>query len=445
MTQETIPVLSIRNLRVQRAGFQPLTLPELDLHAKEVVGLVGPSGCGKTTLLQGMLGLQESLQVEGSRSFCASSSPASAWPASNTEAWRQILSQQVTYLMQDAKAALDPLQRVGLYLQMVTGQDRQACRDALLKLAMPDADRILRAYPHELSGGQAQRVLLAVAFLRRSPLLILDEPAVGLDPAAVQELLSCLQQLQAAQGTAILLTSHDATLLRELQARCLVCSEGSFVPGQNPTAQWPAFTGPQAGPDAILQARGLGVQLGGRWILRSLQLSIQRAEVVAVVGPSGCGKTTLARVLAGHLPASEGQLQAPGNVQLLFQDAFASLTPQRRMGSLLQETAVSAFNIADEAKELGLQPSHLQQTAATLSGGERRRMALLRALSVQPDLLILDEPTAFLDPEAALAVVQSLQKVLARQQPACLLITHDLELARQFAGRILAMEEGKLC
>jgi len=198
--------------------------------------------------------------------------------------------------------------------------------------------------------------------------------------------------------------------------------------------------------EVLLECRNLRVSLGGRQIVRGVDLELHAGQIVAIVGPSGSGKTTFARLLSGHLHADSGWIGGMGHgVQMLFQEAYASLTPHRSILDLVQETAVPGFSILVEAARLGLSPEQLACTAGELSAGQRRRAALLRALSVAPSVLILDEPTASLDHGTASWVMKAVLDVLYRHRLACLLITHDRSLARAVAHEVLEMADGVLC
>ena len=198
--------------------------------------------------------------------------------------------------------------------------------------------------------------------------------------------------------------------------------------------------------EVLLQCKDVRVSLGGHEILRGVDLELCAGEIISIVGPTGCGKTTLARVLSGHLQPDSGWIGGTQHgVQMLFQEAYASLTPHRSILDLVAETAVPGFQIHAEATRLGLSVDRLEHTAGELSAGQRRRAALLRALSVAPKVLILDEPTASLDQDTASAVMSMVLEVLHRHHLGCLLITHDRSLARAVAHEMLEMSEGVLC
>ncbi|MCA8958396.1 MAG: ABC transporter ATP-binding protein, partial [Planctomycetes bacterium] len=421
------PVLSLADLRIVRGGFA-VSVQELQLGAGDVAALVGPSGCGKTTLLLGLAGLLDGGVCTGRREILGN-----PWPEPPSREWRALLAGPVTVVPQDARAALDPLQRVGVQVESVTRRTRAEVCSAFARLGLAPADALAQRFPHQLSGGQAQRVLLAVALLRAGRLILADEPTAALDGATIGELTAAWSVLRSVNRTAVLLATHDLELCTSLGARRYRCVDGGFVPAGDQHAAW----GPppvRAVPGAVVLAvHDLHKVLGGVPVLAGVDLEVRAGELVAVVGPSGSGKTTLARILAGHLPADSGRVaverrgRAGSPVQLLFQDAYASLTPHRTVRSLLRETAVKGFDAAAEAAGLDLAEACLDRTAARLSGGERRRAALLRALSVEPAVLVLDEPTASLDRAAAVSVIDMIHQVQRRAEVGVVLITHDRE------------------
>lgn len=443
-----ISILEISMLAARRDDGFAVTLPSLTLEPGDVAALLGPSGCGKSTLLLGMLGL---LNGQGVRLDGALRFQGSPVPVADLEAWQPHLRQEILLLPQDAKAALDPLQTIGTQLRTVTERDAAACEAALADLLIPDPERICASYPHQVSGGQAQKALLAIALLRQPALLIADEPSASLDEGSTRELMHNLYLLRERHGTALLFATHDMWLVGALRARCYVHRDGEFYRETRATGTWPkpdleGASVQAAKADVLLECRNVRVRRGGLDVLRGVDLEVCAGQIVAIVGPTGCGKTTLARVLSGHLQPDVGWIGGTHHgAQMLFQEAYASLTPHRTIFELVSEVAVPGFPILEEAMKLGLSVDRLAHRAGELSAGQRRRAALLRALAVEPKVLILDEPTASLDQDTAAAVMGLVLEVIARHHLGCILITHDRSLARAVAHRMLELSEGVLC
>ncbi|MEM7198929.1 MAG: ATP-binding cassette domain-containing protein [Planctomycetota bacterium] len=435
------PVLSLRGFAVERVPAMRAEVPELALDPGGAAALLGPSGCGKTSVLRGLFRLDPGLGIRGEVHCLGDALPAGA-------GLRELLRNHVAIAPQDAPSAFDPLVRLGEQLAIASRRARVDVAQALADVGIAEPRLLMRRYPHQISGGQAQRCSLAAAMLRRPALLIADEPTAGLDDAIAKRVLDALAAVRRLHGTAVLVATHDHAVVRALAATPLhFTSGGVFVAGAPALPPWPSRERRAPTARAVLRCYGLGRRIGGRhWILRDLDLTLAAGEVVAVVGPSGAGKTTLAKLLAQHLRPTTGKVERPAPraaVQLLFQDAFASLTPGVPVGALVREVAVPGFDLDATAAQLHLTSAHLARPAAALSGGERRRAALLRALAVRPEILILDEPTASLDRATAVGVVALLLAVLQTSGAACVLITHDVGLAEACADRMIRLERGR--
>ena len=436
-------VLRVDRFELRRGDGFAAQLPELQLESGQVAALYGPSGVGKTSLLEGMFGLAPS-----NGSVCSGSVEVLGKEFAELAATdrQHQLRTNMSWVMQDAQAALDPLQPVLDQLRQATGESAEVCTEALEQLGIADADALGQRLPHAISGGQAQRVLLAVALLRKPRLLVADEPSASLDDESFGVLVTKLRQLHQ-QGTAILLATHDRRLLEELQAKVLVANGEVFMPGELAPRSWPNLTDESGrGEVSILRVKGLKVRFGDNDVLDGVDLDLRRGEVVALVGGSGVGKTTLARVLSGHHRPDAGLIERPPRrvaIQLLSQDAFASLTPGRTLRSMLSEVSAPYFDAEAQAAALSLPVAVLDRSAAEMSGGERRRAALLRAMAVNPDVIVLDEPTASLDHESAVAVVKSLMALRELRRVALVIITHDRDLARSVANRVVTLHEGR--
>jgi len=437
-------LLQVFGFSLADGGRFAVHLPELRLAAGEAAALYGPSGCGKSSMLLAVFGLLDRSGWCGSGSVLFRDRSLAQLSRSDLLELRR---SEIAFLMQDAQAALDPLVRVGDQVADCTGASKERVHDALARLGVEDPAGLCQRQPHRISGGQAQRVQLAIACLRRPKLLIVDEPTASLDGGSYRELLACLSELVAA-GSALLMATHDHRLLGDLNAEVYRLEGDTFVRGQPDLTPWRERPKAEVDQAVVLEGSGLTVSFGRRKVLDGVDLKLHRREVVTLLGESGAGKTTLLRVLAGHRKPDAGVVRRPARrsaIQLVGQDALASMTPRRSLQSLLDEASVPQFEAAGGAERVQLPERLLQCTASEMSGGEQRRAALLRAIAVAPDALLLDEPTASLDRSAAAAVVDNLLALQASSEVALMVATHDEGLAAAISHRQWVIRGGQLC
>ncbi|MEI6129241.1 MAG: ATP-binding cassette domain-containing protein [Planctomycetota bacterium] len=436
---DTVPLLlEVEGLSLQRAPSFAVALPKLSLLPGEAVSLCGPSGSGKSSVLHALFANHRpDVRVSG-RVQLFGSDTAVLTP----EKLRKLRRERLCFIVQDAMSALDPLQPIGRQIQQATNCTAAAAAVALSELGIDAASELVLRYPHQISGGQAQRVLLAVAQLRTPELVVADEPSTSLDDQSMRRWLAAMQTFKA-RGAALLLATHDRQLINGLGAQSYEFVEGAFRLGSQKSPSLPVRARRKTEPaEVVLAAVGIGVEFGASRLFDGLNFTLHRGEIVAVTGASGVGKTTLAKVLALQLTPQRGTVQRPLRataVQMVFQDAFASLTPGRTLASLLAEVTAPGVAVRDLASALQLPAAVFGCTAAQMSGGERRRAALLRALAADPEVLILDEPFLALDPVATQRMVLCLLELCERRGVAMVLITHDHELARAVADRVLEL------
>ncbi|MEE8631461.1 MULTISPECIES: ABC transporter ATP-binding protein [Methylobacterium] len=382
----------------------------------------------------------------------------------------------------------------------------RAIRDKTLALLdevrMPDPAAALRAYPHELSGGQRQRVMIAMALALEPALLIADEPTTALDVTTQGRILALIREIQARRGMGVLFITHDFGVVAEIADRVAVMQAGRLVeegPAEavldRPQAPYTrALIGavppllpraPRPGTEAapILTIAGvsktyrkggglLAGLLPGRARLthavRDVSLSLPRGTTLGIVGESGSGKSTLARCIVRLLDPETGTIRLGDTdlaslsrramraearrVQMVFQDPFASLNPRRRAGELVAQGpmlhGVSRADAMAKARELfglvGLDPAAMDRLPHEFSGGQRQRIGLARALALEPELLVADEPVSALDVSVQAQVLALLDRLRDRLGLSMLFITHDLRVAGQICDRIAVMKDGQV-
>jgi peptide/nickel transport system ATP-binding protein len=455
------PVADVRDLVVgPAAGGDPVvdgvsfTLP-----AGRVLGLVGRSGSGKTAVAHALLGhLRPGLAVRGGAVRVAGLDPFTAAGA--------LRGRVVSYLGQDPAAALNPARRIGAQLaeavRLRAGIGRSGVDDrvaALLASVRLPADRaFLRRFSHQVSGGQAQRVGLAMALAGAPKLIVLDEPTSGLDTVVAAEVRGLLAELLGGAGPAAVLVSHDHAVVAELTDEVLVLGE-TPRPARVLRTPEPARPGP-----VRLAVESLSARHGRLAVVRDVSLDIPAGTALALVGPSGSGKTTISRAVVGLHPRSAGAIRLDGEtlaphfgkrgpdarraIQFVAQDSVGALNPRETVRTALLRALRGRPDARRELTRL-LERVHLPAAVADrrpgeLSGGERQRVNLCRALAAGPRVLVCDEVTSALDTETAAAVLDLLAELRTGLGLAVLLVTHDLAVAAEAAQRIAVLDAGRI-
>ncbi|RZS45032.1 peptide/nickel transport system ATP-binding protein [Herbihabitans rhizosphaerae] len=447
----------IRGLTIG-AGSQVVSTVDLTVHDGEVVGLIGRSGSGKTTVALSLLGhLRPGLTRTAGEVRVHGHDPFT------TDGRRAVRGRLVGYLGQDPASALHPTRRIGSQLREAGGG-----ADLLDQLGLPTDRAFPRRYPGQISGGQAQRVALAMVLAREPRLLVLDEPTSGLDVALAVEVRELLRNTVRRNGIAALVVSHDQELVRALADRVVRMSGGEITADGPPAEILDPPSPPPSPPvstatDDRLTVTGLSAHHGRHRVLDAVSLRLPAGECTAVVGPSGSGKTTLARCLVGLHRVSAGELILDGEplgrkrsaaqrkaIALVAQNSADALNPAERVEAALARPLRlrGAHDVSGEIDELldmvGLDGRYRTRLPGELSGGERQRINLVRALAVRPSVLVCDEITSALDGEVATGVLDALADLRARLGLSVLLITHDPRIAAKYAHRLLVLDDGAL-
>jgi len=474
---------------------------DLELSANEILCVVGESGSGKSMTASALMRLLPTgvKIVAGGVEF-----DGRDLLALSEAQMRAIRGAQIAMVFQEPMTALNPLRTVGDQIgetfRVHTDLDAAAIESRVLALLaevrIPDPAASARAYPHELSGGQRQRAMIAMALALEPRVLIADEPTTALDVTTQAQILELIRDLQRRKGTAVLFITHDFGVVAEIADRVAVMQHGVLVeqgpvrqvleaPRHPYTKQLIAAVPPLAPPpgrvvdDApVLVVEGLtkvyrtGGFLGrGARVTRALDdvsLALPKGSTLGIVGESGSGKSTLARCIVRLLDPDEGRIRigeadlaamsrrelrsATRRVQMVFQDPFASLNPRRRAGELVAQGPVAhgvprrqALARGRELFELvGLDPNAVDRYPHEFSGGQRQRIGLARALALEPEILVADEPVSALDVSVQAQVLELLADLKTRLGLSMIFVTHDLRVAAQICDRVAVMQHGRV-
>ncbi|MFS2225922.1 dipeptide ABC transporter ATP-binding protein [Pantoea sp. B65] len=493
-------LLSVEQLTVDyrhpRGGLlQAVKSLSFSLSPGEVVALVGGSGSGKSTSAAALVGLlsRQAILRAGTIQF-----NGQALANASQRQWRQLRGLEIGFVPQDPAQALNPIQTIArqmleaFTLHGVSKADAAARLPALLaEVGLNDNQRVLASYPHQLSGGMRQRVLLAMAMCHQPKLIIADEPTSALDVSVQKQVLDALDAVVASHGIALLLITHDLNVALERADRVLVMHEGQLVDSGTPAsllrqtrhpytrqllAASPAFLRvpyrkPLAAAPPLMQAKGLtkrfAVAGGGMFsAVDQISFPVLRGGTTCLVGESGSGKSTTIRMLSGLESPDSGQILFDGvplggarsaefrrRVQMVYQNPYASLNPKMTLEAIITEP-LRAFRLGnkqsqrDRAAELlaavELPVSLLSGRPSALSGGQRQRVAIARALAIAPELLILDEPVSALDMTVQAQILTLLERLQRENGLTYLFISHDLAVVRQIADYVVIMQQGKV-
>ncbi|KAA1426061.1 ABC transporter ATP-binding protein [Nocardioides antri] len=460
--------LTIDRARVRHHGNLLVDVADVDVAPGRPLTIIGESGSGKSLLAHAAMGtVPADLEVTGALRLGARS-----FDLSDLRGRRSLWGRELALLPQEPAAALDPTMRVRSQVaEGVPGfrwRDRGAGARADAALGRLGLSGAGRAFPHQLSGGMAQRVAFAATTIGGARVLIVDEPTKGLDPVALDQLADLLLE-HCADGGALLTITHDLRLARRLGGDVLVMREATIVergavadvlgaPTHDYTRRlvaaepsrwqlpWMRASTPEPAGPPLVTATGLAKAYGDQPLFEDLSLTIRAGERWAVSGPSGVGKTTLGNVLVGLVRPDRGLVDhAPalrdGRIQKLYQDPASSFPPRVSLGTALADVLgrhhVPPERLRSLLAAVGLTEDLLERRPGQVSGGELQRLAIIRAMLPGPALVVADEATSRLDLVTQETTTDCLMTGLADRDCALLWVTHDRDLADAVADQLL--------
>lgn len=505
----TQALLEIQQLNIHFGRKQVVHNLNLSVHKGERLALVGESGSGKTITALSILQLVPQAKVQGVIQFNGDD-----LLTKSAEELGQIRGGEIAMIFQEPMSALNPLFTIGnqiietlvLHENLTATQARERAIALLARTGIREPERRIDSYPHQLSGGQLQRAVIAMALACKPKLLIADEPTTALDMtirARIVQLLLDLQREESekpdGEGMAILLITHDLNLVRKFAQRVAVMEKGQLVELAETKDLFNAPKHPYTlklinsipqreimpladNAKTILAVDKLRVEYlktlkgwSSLWrkqhfiALASANIDLRSGETIGIVGESGSGKSTLAQAILGLVSCHSGELRFNGEhlplnkrypkqlrakLQVVFQDPFGSLSPRRTVSQIIGEGLALHFpelsaaqrqqRIRDISLEVGLPESALSRYPHQFSGGQRQRIAIARALVLKPDVVILDEPTSALDVSIQNQVLQLLVRLQQKYALSYILISHDLAVVQALAHRIYVLKDGEI-
>ncbi|MNM18659.1 Glutathione import ATP-binding protein GsiA [compost metagenome] len=498
------PLIEVRDLSVSYtfAGqpIQALRQLSFSLAQGETLAIVGESGSGKSTLASALLGLLPgNARIDQGQLWVDGVDVARA----NERTRRQLRGRTIGLVPQDPMVSLNPTLRIGRQIAealLLARGRRYPTVDAdvlelLTQVGLDDPALRARQYPHELSGGMRQRVLIAIALAGEPRLIIADEPTSALDVTVQRRILDHLQRLVAERGISLLIITHDLGMACDRADRLLVMKQGELVEQASPRQiLWgarqpytrdllnaaPAFVprrrpGAPRGQAALLRLSNVGKHfaLPGQdahfTALHDLNLEVHAGQTLAIVGESGSGKSTALRIALGLEKPSHGRVEFAGvdvsacswrqfrplrrRIQLVQQNPFAALDPRFTVFDSIVEPLVSFGLLKGEALERRARelitrvhlPVHfLDRLPRELSGGQRQRVAIARALALEPEVLLLDEPVSALDVSVQAQILALLDELQRELGMAYVLVSHDLAVVASMADQVLVLQRGQV-
>lgn len=496
-------MIKIENLSVAFDGTEVVKQVNLELHEGEILGIVGESGSGKSVTALTLMGLNaEAAQLTSGRILFEGVPLREAGKPLDKALYRKYQGNYMSMIFQEPMTSLNPTQKAGRQVEEVlrlhTGLKKEEIRAKVLEtfeaVGLRDARKVYESYPHQLSGGMRQRVMIAMAIILHPDLVVADEPTTALDVTIQNQIVELLREINTREQNAMLFITHDLNLARRICHRIAVMKDGCVVEQGETEA---VFANPKQSytktlieavpsrmkqrvsvmsreqkesPVPVLQVRDLSVfyRDGGKslfsgkerhCVVEGASFEVYAGESLGLVGESGCGKTSLSKAILGMNREVEGEiLHTTLRPQMIFQDPYSSLNPSKTIGWLLQEPLRAAIRLGtlsmtgadmetaayDMLHRVGLEDKYFHRKPNQLSGGQRQRISIGQALITHPGFVVADEPVSALDVTIQAQIMELMQRLQQELKLSYLFISHDINVVYHMCDRIMVMKQGKI-
>ncbi len=502
-------IIDARNIavtfKVEHGTVEAVKDISFQLYRGETIAIVGESGSGKSVTARTVMGLLTK-RATISKSAVVRFNGEDILKFSSRQR-RALRGNRVSMIFQEPMSSLNPIYTIGsqiveairVHSKLSRKEAEARALDLLRQVQIPEPEARLKQYPHQLSGGQRQRVMIAMALSNDPDVLIADEPTTALDVTVQAQILNLIRDLQKKRGMAVVLITHDLTIVKQFSDYVYVMQHGEmrehntteqlFAAPQHPYTKRLLASEPQGtakplpeNSGVLLTASGVRVSFMMRYgglfkpelkeliAVDSLGLTLNRHETLGLVGESGSGKTTFGQSLLRLNEPVGGEVIFDGErvdgrsraemrplrsrMQIVFQDPFASLNPRMTIGQIIEEGLIinglgrtkteRLDRVRDALEAAGMPGNILSRFPHEFSGGQRQRIAIARAVALEPEFILLDEPTSALDLSVQAQIIDLLRKLQDERGLSYLFISHDLKVVRALCHRVIVMQRGQI-
>ncbi len=502
-------IIDARNIavtfKVEHGTVEAVKDISFQLYRGETIAIVGKSGSGKSVTARTIMGLLTK-RASVSKTATVRFNGDDILKFSSRQR-RALRGNRISMIFQEPMSSLNPIYTIGsqiveairVHSKLSRKQAEARALDLLRQVQIPEPEARLKQYPHQLSGGQRQRVMIAMALSNDPDVLIADEPTTALDVTVQAQILNLIRDLQKKRGMAVVLITHDLTIVKQFSDYVYVMQHGEmrehntterlFAAPNHPYTRKLLASEPHGtakplpeNSGVLLTANGVRVSFMMRYgglfkpelkelvAVDDLGLTLKRHETLGIVGESGSGKTTFGQSLLRLNEPVAGEVIFDGErvdgrsrsqmrplrsrMQVVFQDPFASLNPRMTIGQIIEEGLVinglgktkaeRLERVRDALEAAGMPGNILSRFPHEFSGGQRQRIAIARAVALEPEFILLDEPTSALDLSVQAQIIDLLRKLQDERGLSYLFISHDLKVVRALCHRVIVMQRGRI-